>query len=432
VSDGLKVIHALVLEGGRARLRRLNRDLFLQEELPAYELFIEHYRQYGQIPSVEVFMRAGIGLPAVQSGFDYYLDECRKRAIWNAAREHASQVGTLLHGGRTGENVDQLVTLSRDLSVQIGRIHAQENVQTLALAASDVVEDYQNAHARAGLRGIPMGWPTLDDLTAGAQPGDLIIWVARRNIGKTYLAVRNALAAWDDGCRVLFVSMEMPVDQVARRIVGMRAALNPDLIRRGTLSDDAFLHLQEAVAGMQVQAANRSPFWLLQGNLRKDTGLIDSIVQEFRPDIVVIDGSYLLKPVEKGISARWEKQSAIHEELKTIALARDLPIAAPVQESRAGKQSKSGDGIVAGSDVIEQLASVMIRPREGLGEHQNNRRRIDVVKNRDGQKGRFQIHFEFEPMNFDEDEDARLEEENHEADVDRNLDRLANLRESMI
>lgn len=430
MSDGLRMLHALAIEGGRSRIRHINRDLFLEEELPAYELMISHYRQYGEIPTAEVYTRAGIGLPGIQSGFDYYLDQIRTRAVWNAATLYAGQISDTLRSGRTEESKQALIDLTRQLSTAIGRVHAQQNIQTLNLAAADVIEDYLNAHARAGLRGIPMGWEALDDLTAGAQPGDLIVWVARRNIGKTYLAVRNALAAWDDGARVLMVSMEMPTDQIARRMVGMRAGINPDLIRRGMLSDQGFEHMRSAVDGMRN--GQRPPFWLLQGDLRKDTGLIDSLVQEFRPDLVIIDGSYLLKPVEKGINARWEKQSAIHEELKATALVRDVPIVCTVQESRSGKQSKNGDGIVAGSDVIEQLASVMIRPLEGIGEHESNRRRIHVVKNRDGQKGKFQIYFEFSPMNFEEDEEARLTEQQEQEARDQQLERMAGLQEDML
>lgn len=409
-------------------MRQLRRELFLQEEVPAFDLLVHHYRQYGEIPTADVFVRAGIILTEPQGGFDYHLNQIRMRALYNAAADISGQINQRLQA-RTDQNADEIVALIQQLSNQAGAIRAQEDIQSIGHAAGDVVEQYLQAHARATLLGIPMGWPRLDQITAGAQPGDLIVWVARRNVGKTYLSVRQAMAAWDDGCRTMMISNEMPIDQVARRIVGMRAGLNPDLIRRGMLSTHAFGHMQGAVN--QLRADGRAPFWLLQGSMRKDTGLVDSLVQEFSPDIVVIDGSYLMKPIEKGINARWEKQAAIHEELKTIAMSRGIPVVCVVQESRGGKGNKSGDGIVAGSDVIEQLASVMVRVQHGLGEHESDRRRLDVVKNRDGQLGKFQIHFEFEPMNFEEDLQARAEEAEQEQAREQQLESMAGLRSDM-
>jgi replicative DNA helicase len=427
MADGLSTISALLREGGRTGVRFLRQELFLPEEQVAYDLLMQHYRQHGELPTHEVFVRAGIQLPQTDTGFGYFLDQLHRRAIHNTSRDIHAQLSDAL---RT-RDTDQMVQLIREAGVQVGGLRAEQTVQTAGRVVGDVIEDYMRVHERAHRRGITMGYEPLDDLTAGAQPGDLIVVLARRGMGKSYDMVRKALAAWNEGNSVLFVTMEMTDIQIVRRMVAMRAGINPDLVRRGVLSGRALARLRE-VANL-FRSQDVAPFWLMPGGFNKSTGDVDALVQEFRPDIVFIDGSYLLHPVKSGLRAKWEVQAQIHEELKLVtAMGRDVPVVCSVQVNRDGARlKKQTDGIAAGSDAIEQIASVMTLIRPGRGQHENDRRRVFLIKNRDGPVGRFQIHFEFEPLNMEWDEHATFEDEvndaarqevrNHSANLDRTM-----------
>lgn len=84
--------------------------------------------------------------------------------------------------------------------------------------------------------GVRFGFNQWDELTGGAQPGELHILAARPSMGKTawmcnvanYTAVRS-------GKRVALFSMEQPRDQIVRRMLASAARINAREIKEGTL-----------------------------------------------------------------------------------------------------------------------------------------------------------------------------------------------------
>lgn len=427
MADGLSAISALLREGGRSGIRALKRDLFVPEEQAAFDLLTAYYRQHGEFPTPEVFARAGIQLPPTEAAFTYFMEELHRRAIYNSSRDFHAELSEAL---RT-RDTDRMVDLTRQMSIQVGMLRAERNVQTAGRVVADVIEDYMRVHDLADLRGVTLGWDRLDDITAGGQGGDLVVLLARRGVGKTYAMVRMALAAWNEGHSILFVSMEMTDEQIVRRMISMRAGINPDLVRRGMLSTRVLGRLRDTAN--LFRSPDHPPFWLLSGNFNKSTADVDNLVQEFRPDMVFVDGSYLLKPVQQGLRVRHEQQAAIHEELKmATAMDRDVPVVCSVQVNREGARlKKATDGIAAGSDMIEQLATVMILMRKGTGRHEDDRRRMVVAKNRDGPPGGFTIHFEFNPLNLDVDATVTHDEEEREEELQENRNNMATLNRNM-
>jgi replicative DNA helicase len=69
--------------------------------------------------------------------------------------------------------------------------------------------------AADGLCGVPTGVESLDALTAGWQPGDLVILAARPSMGKTAFALQAAIAAG----RCAFFSLEMTAGKLIERAV---------------------------------------------------------------------------------------------------------------------------------------------------------------------------------------------------------------------
>lgn len=428
MSDGLAAIAALLRDGSRNGFRRLRREYFQPSELPAYDVLHAHYRQHGELPSREVFQRAGIALvEPPQDNFSYYLQQVQRRAIFNAGREHYHTLARTVRD----RDVDGMVEVSRQMAMELGALRAEQNIQTMVSTVGDVLEDYDVAHRTAALRGVTLGWGPLDDLTAGAQGGDLVVVLARPNVGKSYTLMHMALAAWQAGYSVLFVTMEMTGLQVSRRLLGLRAGVNPDLIRRGMLTPRGESRLQN-IASM-FHGENVAPFYLLPGDFNKSTGDVDNLVQEFGPDIVFIDASYLMKPQTRGMKAKWEVQATIHEELKGVALAREVPIICSVQVNRAGGKKKDpGIGYAAGSDVIEQIASILVTVSPGPGAHAIEKRVMDLIKNRDGPLGKFVIHFLFDPPNFEVDSETQVPaEESDDAVRETQRDNQANLSTNM-
>jgi replicative DNA helicase len=96
--------------------------------------------------------------------------------------------------------------------------------------------------------GVRTGFYDLDRMTAGLQPGDLLVLAARPSMGKTAFAVNICEAvALDEGLPVLIFSMEMGAAQLAVRMVGSIGRIDQSHLRTGRLADDEMGRMVEAV-----------------------------------------------------------------------------------------------------------------------------------------------------------------------------------------
>ena len=100
--------------------------------------------------------------------------------------------------------------------------------------------------------GVRTGFHDLDRMTAGMQPGDLIIVAGRPSMGKSSLAMNIAEhVAVEDRLPVLVFSMEMSASQLAVRMVGSVGRIDQTHLRTGRLADDEWQRLSDAVDRMK-------------------------------------------------------------------------------------------------------------------------------------------------------------------------------------
>ena len=89
------------------------------------------------------------------------------------------------------------------------------------------------------MRGVPTGFPKLDNILSGLQKSDLIILGARPSLGKTSMALdimrHAALVA---KIPVGFFSLEMSREQVIDRIISAESQVPLWEIRTGKIRDD--------------------------------------------------------------------------------------------------------------------------------------------------------------------------------------------------
>ncbi len=96
--------------------------------------------------------------------------------------------------------------------------------------------------------GVRTGFYDLDKMTAGLQPGDLIVLAARPSMGKTAFALNiGENVAVNEGLPVVVFSMEMGAAQLALRMVGSMGRIDQSNLRTGRLRDDEWGRLSEAV-----------------------------------------------------------------------------------------------------------------------------------------------------------------------------------------
>ena len=259
--------------------------------------------------------------------------------------------------------------------------------------------------------GVKTGFPTLDKITNGFKPGELIIIAARPGIGKTTLAVNFAInSAVKYGKSVAMFDLEMSSLQVAQRFICATGRVPMDLVKGGTKDNTAWATLFETKKILENSniyiddTTTITPAEILSKcrRLKAQSGL----------DMVIIDYLQLMK-AEKA-SKDGNRQQEVADLTRSIKLAaRELgcPILLLSQlnrgvEQRSDKTPQLSDLRESGS--IEQDADIVMfisdRADESVGEQDTTDDAIDytlvIAKHRNGMRGNIPIKWKSEYTQF--------------------------------
>jgi replicative DNA helicase len=212
------------------------------------------------------------------------------------------------------------------------------------------------------LIGVSTGFRALDRMTAGLQPGNLIIVAARPSMGKSALAHKIAAnLAVKDRVPVLLFSLEMSEAEVSQRLWTMQASVEGHRVRAATLTKDEWVRVQNAVGLLED-----APLYIDDSPLVRVTE-IRSKARRLKtrvPDLGLIVVDYLqLMTSGQHLENRTQEVSQITRALKILARDLDLPVIALSQlsrkvEERIDKRPMLQDLRESGS--IEQDADVVM------------------------------------------------------------------------
>ena len=382
------------------------------EELDAFTWMREYVTTYNQFPTPSTFA-AETGITPIKTSepVQYYADDARKRALWQMQISPFGALRTAMEGKSPDEFVEicrQVVAASASLN------HKREGLITLSESIELVREDYGIAHNTIGLRGIPTPYEFLNEITDGWQNSDVITFVARSGRGKTMFLLYCAWVAWKAGYSVLFLSMEMGVIQLARRMFGMHMGIDPTFIRKGNLGT---LAAREMHRQMDLIQEETTPFYWLAGNFKKTIPALRAAAYETEADIIFADASYLLKP--DGNQKFGQRRELIADVIESIGgLCKELnrPIIQSVQFNRTATKPKKGDEEesrgnpiahlslekIGETDVIGQVSSLVFGLEVGDSPHERTERYLGLLKGREGEAGWMKTNYRFRPFNMDE------------------------------
>jgi len=411
MSHGRLFIQSAIAEQQPAVLRRALPEYFLEEEMPLFEYVLAHHNRFGVMPGEGQLRENGFRLSPFESDqpIAYHLQRLQHRFIFNVVNDGLPEITN----GMQAQDMDAVIDTFRHVLARAGNALQQNAATELSDEVQHVIDDYEYARRNPGLRGITLGLPTLDMLTLGAQPGDLIVTAGRPSLGKTNLLINSAYGAWLLHHRLLVISMEMQKLQITRRWVGRHTGLNPNLIRAGHLSQWGDQLLREG-AQQITDAAGR--VFLETGDYTRQVGGVEEMIEQFQPEAVYIDAAYLLSPegVKKGYISRWESISEVVGQLKQLAMKYGIPIFITVQFNRNQKtnSTKNPDlGDIAGTDAIPQDASIVLGIQKAPAPYGDVRRLIHMMKSREGEVATVVINYLFEPVDFTEIQEEEEEQE---------------------
>ena len=261
--------------------------------------------------------------------------------------------------------------------------------------------------SKGGLRGVPTGFPALDNLLAGFQRSDLIILAARPSIGKTTLALDMARhAATKAKTPVAIFSLEMSANQLTQRMLSAESKVNAWKLRTGKLSSESdFTALQEA-----LNELSKAPIYIddQAGNsIMKMKSVARRLKSEHGLGLIVVD--YLqLMTTSKNYDSMVNQVTEISRSLKGLARELDVPVLVISQlsravESRGGKPRLSD---LRDSGSIEQDADVVMfihrEDRSGTRTDAESTGMAEVLieKHRNGPLGKVDLYFDEKNSTF--------------------------------
>jgi len=307
--------------------------------------------------------------------------------------------------------VDDLVDKAQTRVFDAIKSNVKREEQLIGSVIKKAMDEIERMQDQEGLSGVPCGYPSIDKITMGWQPSDLIILAARPSVGKTAFALNVARnAAVDHKIPVAFFSLEMPVVQLAKRLMTSESGLPAEKIKGGSKLEDYEWEQLE----YKLKELSEAPLYL------DDTPSLP--IMEFRTKakrlvksrgvrLIIVDYLQLMQGPSDLRGMREQEVAAVSRTLKATAKELNVPIIALSQLSRNAVQRSNSNGQPQLSDLresgaIEQDADMVIfvhRPDYlGLSENPEDKEatQIIIAKHRNGQTAEIPMRFKSNQVRF--------------------------------
>jgi len=384
---------SILLESG------VNDDWFFVDENKAVWRFIrQHWTKYQEVPTGVTVLDnfPTYRLLAVEDNIDYLLDqliEYRKRQSTITVVQDASEAIA------SGDHNTAIAVLNQGVAKLLDEGSRESTDIDLTLNAIQRFDEYLNVKTRPnGLLGIATGFRTIDQATAGLQPGQLITIIAPPKTGKSVLALQVAVNVHNDGFVPLFQSFEMNNIEQQHRHDAMRSHIAHSRLIRGALTKEEEARYQKVLEDME----GMHKFYLTDAvSAMTVTGLAAKI-DKLRPDIVFVDGVYLMVDEITGEQNSPQALTNITRGLKQLAMSKKIPIVISTQVLlwKMKKRQVSADAIGYSSSFYQD--SDVILGLQKQDEEDDTSRELRIVASRNCGPASSDLLWDWEEGKFEE------------------------------
>ncbi|PIR82214.1 replicative DNA helicase [Candidatus Kaiserbacteria bacterium CG10_big_fil_rev_8_21_14_0_10_59_10] len=336
----------------------------------------------------------------------HYAENVQSKYVLRSLIDVAGRIAEL--GFAEDREIEQILDEAQQAVFAVANAPSLRTFSTIKESLSDAWERLEQLQQHDGsIRGVPTGFPQLDNLLAGLQRSDLVILAARPSMGKTALALDIARqSATKHNTAVGIFSLEMSSQQLVDRMLAAEARVNSWRLRTGKISkDDEYERLQHAIATL-----SDAPIFI--DDKPSSTVLtMRSVARRLKMEkglgLVIVDYLQLITPsTTRSSDSLVQQVTEISRSLKAMARELDVPVLALSQLSRAVEQRRGKPRLsdLRDSGSIEQDADVvMFIHREDKmqdGGERTGIAEILVEKHRNGPVGKIDLRFDEEKTTF--------------------------------
>jgi DnaB-like helicase C terminal domain len=324
---------------------RITIDFFTDDKYQrVWEYVLDHWAKYGISPDEAVMKLA---FPSYQwkdypQPIDYFIDGLRQRRKKAILVDALQQSSTFLQTPDDPTAMDQMEQMLREAVWQV----RLETAPTLDLDYTDQAistqaeTDIDERMLDPGfLRGISTGFDGIDYVTGGFQPEQFIVMIGLPKSLKSSTLLYMALACHRRGKVPLFIGFEMSDIEQRDRLLSLLSGVSLTKIITGALT----VREQREVLRPLRQMQGSRPF-IVSTDIDSATTVsgIQAKIMEYIPDVVFIDGAYLMlseqPKIEQGSARAF---TDIARSLKKLAQNLKVPIvvttAASMTRARGGQ-----------------------------------------------------------------------------------------------
>ena len=368
------------------------------ENRAVWKFIRQHWTKYEEVPTA-VTVKDNFPtyrLLAVEDSLEYLVDqlvEYRKRqktieVVQNAAESIAS-----------GDHEKAIAEMAQGISTIFDEGIAQTSDIDLTDAPEKRFDEYMSIKTRdGGLLGYRTGFKTIDEATAGLQPGQLITIIAPPKTGKSVLAMQMAVNVHEDGYVPMFQSFEMTNIEQQQRHDAMRAKIAHSRLVRGNLNLDEERRYKEALKKMDTMQR----FYLTDSSSAMTVSGLQAKIEKIRPDIVFVDGVYLMVDEASGESNTPGALTSITRNLKRLAQRQNIPIVISTQVLlwKMKRGQVSADSIGYSSSFFQD--SDVILGLQKQDEEDDSSRELRIVASRNSGPATSDLLWDWESGRFEE------------------------------
>lgn len=350
----------------------------------------------------------------------------RERSMLRKLIEVGGEIADLAHEA-SGEPVTNLVDEAERLVFNVSEGGKRRGTGFVALSevmpgALDKLDELYNSDGE--ITGVATGFTDFDRMTAGLQPGDLIILAGRPSMGKTSFAMNIAEHAAlapiitgdpENAVPTAVFSMEMSAEQLSFRLISSLAQVGQGKLRTGNFSEEDWPRIHSAVKWMSA-----SPMFIDDTPGMSPTEIrarARRLKREHGLGLIVVDYLQLMQ-VAGTSENRTNEISEISRGLKALARELSVPVIALSQLNRSVEQRTDKRPVMSDlreSGAIEQDADLIAfiyreevydqeTPRKGMAD-------IIISKQRNGPTGDVLLAFHGQFTRFRNYAPDRLAEE---------------------
>jgi len=333
----------------------------------AIDFVLDYYDSYTEFPSSGLLIEKfpDLDTTAVDASLDYCFDAFRKQVIYRSVVEVINT-----HKGRLTDDPESVIGSYLEGLEKITLQH-DDDLLLYNSGTEDRLEEYRHKKSQRsskfGIIGIPTPFRTINNSGVGMQPGEVYSVFARPSVGKTWMCCRFATTAAMCGYKVLFVSAEMPVQEIMMRLDvltanSMKYKFTHDSLRTGQgLDEDVYKEFLSKV--------NQENMFVCDSIDQSQVSIagIASLVRKHKPDLIVLDNIDLVGVNASGNQPLWEKMHGLFYGMKNICTVNKCACIISTQANKGGfdvfappqaHHVAFGDALIRASDVAFSMFCV--------------------------------------------------------------------------